>query len=237
MIKIIPQKTIYFLIIFGFIIPYQTQTALANDNDNYNPCDGDSTQEMVECLVLDYERYERRIQRIINTQKNKISKKKFAELQKFHEHWGNSVSEYCGYQTFNPGSIFRINRAYCKNDAWRKRIKSIKADLKIFKNPDNTTQQKAKIAYLKEAKKLTQNVQKVMNKIDKQTTNYPEFSELLERYKESKKIYYKNHISYWKDYAATYCSYQGTNFVCLNNLYKAKNKMVIKDYKNYVKIP
>ncbi len=233
MIKITLQKTLSSLIISGFVMTSQNQNALAD----YNPCDGDSTQEMVDCLGLDFDRYERKIQRTIKAQKNKISNSKFTDLQKFHKAWSNSVKEYCGYQTVNPGTIHRINFAYCINDAWRKRVKSIKADLKISKikqhlDLDNATQQKAKISYLKENKKLTQNVQKVINRIDKE--ELPDFSKYLQSWK---KMSYQDHISAWKDFATAYCSYQGTKFVCLNNLYKEKNKMMQKDYKNYVKIP
>ncbi len=225
MIKITLQKTLSALIISGFALT--SQTALA-----YDPCEGSSTSDMAECAAKGLESSKKQAQQAINSQKNKVPGNKFADLQQSQRAWEAATEAYCDYNSKDGGSMDRINYAGCITDAWKKRAKNIQADAKAFKaNPTLSAEQqeKAKNSYLSNEKSLDQKVQSVLNKINQNTDEYN--GDLMREKKDA----YQKHIAAWKDFAVSYCSYQGTEFVCLNSLYKVKNKMVQKDKDNMFK--
>ncbi len=226
MIKITLQKTLSALIICGFIIT--SQTALAAD-----PCESANTYDLVECVSKGLESAKKQTQQAINAQKNKIPNNRFGDLQQSQKAWEAATEAYCDYNTKNGGSEDRIHYGFCITEDWKKRAKNVKADAKAFKsNPTLSAEQqeKAKNSYLSEEQKLDKKVQNILKQIDK---DYPEDMVNIRSggyFRSEKKYAYQKHISAWKDFAISYCSYQGNEFVCLNSLYKAKNKLVQKDY-------
>lgn len=220
MIKITLQKTISALIISGFAMT--SQFTLAAD-----PCDGSSTSDMVACAAKGLDSYKKQTQQAINSQKGKVPGDKFADLQRSQQAWETSTEALCDYKNKDGGTMDRVNNASCITNAWKNRAKNVKADAKDFKlSPmlDYDKQEQAKKSFLQEERKLDKKVQSVLNQINKETDEYNQ--DLMRE----KKSAYQQHIAAWKDFAVAYCSYQGKEFVCLNTLYKVKNKMVQKDY-------
>lgn len=189
------------------------------------PCDGQTTYEMLMCLDKEFRALEKEAKKEIDLQKDKIPTKNFLALENSQAAWLEVASNYCRFKNKDGGTIDSLNGLSCLIDDLKKRIKNIKADFKAFRLPakkDAKKQENAKISYENESKIFKKNVKALLDSL-------LESKDELDGLKAQD---YKSHISAWRDFASSYCAYQGGGFVCLNALYKAKNELISKDLKS-----
>lgn len=189
------------------------------------PCDGQTTYEMLMCLDKEFQALEKEAKKEIDLQKDKIPPKNFLALENSQAAWLEVASNYCRFKHKDGGTIDSLNGLSCLIDDFKKRIENIRADFKTFNTTlklDAKKQENAKISYENENKIFKKNVKTLLDSL-------LESKDELDGLKAQD---YKSHISAWRDFAGSYCAYQGGGFVCLNALYKAKNKLILKDLKS-----
>lgn len=189
------------------------------------PCDGQTTYEMLMCLDKDFQTLEKEAKNEIALQKDKIPSQNFLALENSQAAWLELASNYCRFKHKDGGTIDSLNGLSCLIDDLKKRIENIKADFKAFKvdlKQGAKKQENAKISYENESVILVKNAKMILD-------NLASKNDYLAKEKAQD---YKSHISAWRDFAGFYCAYQGGGFVCLNALYKAKNKLILKDLKS-----
>lgn len=187
-------------------------------------CDGQSTYEMIMCLDKDFSALEKEAKKEIDLQKDKIPPENFLALENSQAAWLEVASNYCRFKNKDGGTIDSLNALFCLIDDLNKRIKNIKTDfknLKIGAKQDAKKQEKARISYENEGEVLAKNAQTLIEKLNNSKDE-------LDKQKAQD---YKDHIKAWKDFAASYCAYADGGFSCLDALYKAKNKLILKDLK------
>lgn len=189
-------------------------------------CDGQTTYEIIMCLDKDFQALEKEAKKEIDLQKDKIPIKNFSALENSQIAWLEVASNYCRFKHRDGGTIDSLNGLSCIIDDLKKRIKNIKTDFKTFKiipKLDAKKQENSKISYEHESKILEKNVKTLLSSL---LDSKDELDGL-------KAQDYKSHIGAWKDFANFYCTYSGGEFLCLDALYKEKNKLILKDLKSF----